>query len=140
MFAAAAMSTDCSEGILYLYNFKTLQLEVHIERELSLRRLEMVNALHSGKCNLKLRQQVSTSIIMGHSLLQLVHTRPFRNRNARTKGFFITGRDGLVRVYDMSTNYTPIMRWKADDSELHCVRFSRDETALFTLGTEDKVT
>lgn len=39
----------------------------------------------------------------------------------------------------MSTNYAPIMQWKADESELYCVRFSRDETALFTLGSEDKV-
>jgi hypothetical protein len=45
----------------------------------------------------------------------------------------------VVRVYDMSTNYSPIMRWKADEAEISCVRFSRDETAIYTLGTEDKV-
>jgi len=49
------------------------------------------------------------------------------------------GRDGVVRVYDMSINNSPIMHWKADETELYCVRFSPDETNLYTLGTEDKV-
>lgn len=44
------------------------------------------------------------------------------------------GIDGVVRVFDMSTNYSSIMKWKMDDSDLSCVRFSRDETAVYTVS------
>ncbi|KAL6066371.1 WD repeat-containing protein 91 [Balamuthia mandrillaris] len=49
------------------------------------------------------------------------------------------GRDGIVRVYDMMSSSTPIMQWQADPTELSCVRFSRDETAIFTLGTTNEI-
>lgn len=99
-FATAAVSSDGSEGVFYLYNFKTLQLERKVRLEAPVTSLHFN---HNG------------------SLLAAA------------------GRDGVVRVYDMSTNYSPIMQWKADESELSCVRFSRDETAIYTLGTDNKI-
>lgn len=39
----------------------------------------------------------------------------------------------------MSTNFSPIMKWKAEEGEIHCIRFSPNETAVYTVGSSGEV-
>jgi WD40 repeat protein len=48
------------------------------------------------------------------------------------------GADGMIRLYDM-TSFKSIMGWKAHAGEVAGVRFSVDETSIYSVGADSKV-
>ena len=48
------------------------------------------------------------------------------------------GADGMIRLYDM-TSFKSIMGWKAHAGEVAGVRFSVDETSIYSVGGDSKV-
>jgi WD40 repeat protein len=49
------------------------------------------------------------------------------------------GADGMIRLYDM-TSFKSIMGWKAHAGEVAGVRFSVDETSIYSVGADSKIT
>jgi len=100
-FVAATNASDREEGILCVWNVKTLKLEQKI----------------------KVEPTTSTnSITFNHNGSMLVSGAA----------------DGMIRIFDM-TNYSAIMGWRGHEGEVSAVRFSHDETNIYSLGTDGKI-
>lgn len=50
----------------------------------------------------------------------------------------IGGHDGHIRIYDVST-MTSIVSWKAHNGPVINVRYSRDETEVYSIGQDEKI-
>jgi WD40 repeat protein len=48
------------------------------------------------------------------------------------------GSDGMIRIYDMSS-CSPIMGWNAHEGEVISIQFSYDETSVFSMGSDNKI-
>ena len=48
------------------------------------------------------------------------------------------GADGMIRVFDMQTSQA-LMGWPAHEGQVSCVRFSADETSVFSCGLDGKI-
>eukprot|EP00743_Colponemidia_sp_Colp-15_P006657 GILK01007177.1.p1 GENE.GILK01007177.1~~GILK01007177.1.p1 ORF type:complete len:630 (-),score=108.43 GILK01007177.1:19-1908(-) len=68
------------------------------------------------------------------SALQINTVRYNHNGNMLVSG----GVDGMIRIFD-TVSCTPIMGWPAHQGDVLSVRFSSDETTVFSLGTDGKV-